>query len=94
MPTDEADVLSNELERTNQKIGIVFERDGTFIQTILKRPATEVSSRDMRVPLELRPGGKFGHFNPDGGGLGRGTGPKFDKGLIPVAYTKMGVEWT
>jgi hypothetical protein len=94
MPTDEADVLANELERTHPKVGLVFEREGTFIQTILKRPATETSSRDMRVPLELRPGGKFGHFNPDGGGLGRGTGPKFDKGLIPVAYTKMGVEWT
>ena len=94
MPTDESDVLGNELERTESKIGLVFEREGTFIQTILKRPATEVSARDMRVPLELRPGGKFGHFNPDGGGLGRGTGPKFDKGLVPIAYTKMGVEWT
>jgi len=95
MPTDEADVLSNELERTNPKVALLFEREGTFWSTVVgKRPGVEVSARDARVPLEIRPGGKFGHFNPDGGGLGRGTGPKFDKGLIPAVYNKMGVEWT
>lgn len=33
---------------------------------------TVISSRDMRIPLQLRPGGNFGMFNPDGGGLGIG----------------------
>jgi len=94
MPTDEADVLANELERTDPKVALLFEREGTFIASLLKRPATEVSSRDMRVPLEVKSGGKFGHYNPDGGGLGRGTGSKFEKGLLPVVHNKMGIEWT
>lgn len=92
---DETDVIGNELERTNPKIATIFEREGTFWSTVVgKKAGVEVSARDARVPLEIRPGGKFGHFNPDGGGLGRGTGPKFDKGLVPSVYTKMGVEWT
>lgn len=91
----EADVLATELERTNPKIPLLFARDDTFYsQEIKNRPAEEVSARDFRVSLEIRPGGRFGHFNPDGGGLGRGDAPKYDKALIPAAYVKMGVEWT
>lgn len=37
-----------------------------------------VSSRSMRIPIELRPGGNFGHFNPEGGSLGRGSGPVYE----------------
>lgn len=96
MPTDEADVLANELERTHPKVSTLFEREGaTFYSThIEKRPAQVVSARDMRVSLELRPGGRFKHFNPDGGDLGRGTGPKFDKALLPAQPVLMAVEWT
>lgn len=42
-------------------------------------PQTEVvSSRTIRVPIELRPSGRFGHFNPEGGSLGRGSGPTYE----------------
>jgi len=95
MPMVEADVVANELERTHPKLQLLFEREATFYsKVILKRPAEEISSRDFRISLEIRPGGRFGHFNPDGGGLGRGDGPKFDKAIVPAAYVKMGVEWT
>lgn len=38
-----------------------------------------VSCRDMRVPLEIRPGGKFGYFDPEGGSLGRGVETFFQR---------------
>src|SRR5687768_8239488 len=82
------------MERVQPKLATLFDRDATFFATIEKRPAEKVSNRDMRVPLELRPGGNFGHFDPDGGDLGLGDGPTFDKGTIPVAHIRLAIQWT
>lgn len=90
----EAQVLANEMERVQPKLATLFDRDATFYSTIEKREGEKVSARDMRVPLELRPGGLFGHYDPDGGDLGLGDGPTFDKGTVPIAHIKFGVQWT
>ena len=90
----EAQVLGVELERVSPKVPTLFDRDDVFYSSIEKRNVETISSRDMRIPLELRPGGKFGHYDPDGGDLGRGTGPVFDKAVISAVHFKMGVEWT
>ena len=90
----ETQVVANELERVSPKIPALFDRDDVFYSTIEKRNVEVVSNRDMRIPLELRPGGNFGHYDPDGGDLGRGDGPVFDKAVINTVHFKMGVEWT
>jgi hypothetical protein len=90
----ETSVVANELERVSPKIPTLFDRDDVFYSTIEKRNVEAVSNRDMRIPLELRPGGNFGHYDPDGGDLGRGDGPVFDKAVINTVHFKMGVEWT
>ncbi len=94
MALTESQVLATELEKVVSKIPQAFERDDTFYSLIAKTPVEVISSRDMRIPLELRPGGNFGFYNPDGGGLGRGDGPTFDKGVISAVHTKFGIEWT
>jgi len=48
----------------------------------------------MRVPLELRPGGKFGYYDPDGGDLGRGDMPTFDKAIVNSVHLRHTVEFT
>jgi hypothetical protein len=48
----------------------------------------------MRVPLKLRPGGNFGYFDPNGGDLGRGSGPQWDKAVLQSVFLKEGVEYT
>lgn len=90
----ESQVLANEMERVQPKLATLFDRDATYYSTIEKREGEKVSARDMRVPLELRPGGLFGHYDPDGGDLGLGDGPTFDKGTVPIAHVKFGVQWT
>ena len=90
----EAQVLGVELERVAPKVPTLFDRDDVFYSSIEKKQVEKISSRDMRVPLELRPGGNFGHFDPDGGDLGRGDGPVFDKAVLSSVHFKMGVEWT
>jgi hypothetical protein len=92
---DEARVLGAELERTVPKVPVLFDWDDVFYSTIEKGTGVEViSNRDMRIPLEIEPGGDFGHYDPDGGDLGRGTGSKIEKATISSVHFKMGVEWT
>lgn len=91
----ETQVVAAELERTVPKVPVLFDWDDVFYSSIEKGTGVEiVSNRDMRIPLELKPGGKFGYYNPDGGDLGRGSGPQLDKAVISTVHFKMGVEWT
>ena len=91
----EADVLGTEMERVRTTIPVLFDREGTFFAAIQKRGDVEVvSARQMRIPQELRPGGKFGYWNPDGGDLGRGGASKYDKAVISVQHLRFAVEWT
>jgi len=94
MAVVEADVAGLELERVIPKVQIVFEREDKFYSQLSKADVEKVSYRQMRVPLELRPGGAFQYFNPDGGGLGRGGGPKFDKALVSAVFLSENIEYT
>jgi len=89
----ESQVVATELERVSPKIPVLFERDSQFYANIGKRPVEKVSSRDMRIPLEIRPGGLFGYFDTAGGDMGRGEGPTFEKGTITTVNFKYAVEW-
>ena len=83
-----------ELERVIPKIRVLFERDDKFFSNIKKRDVEKVSNRQMRVPLELRPGGSFQYFNADGGDLGRGGGPTWDKALVSCVFVSENIEYT
>lgn len=89
-----AQTIAAELEKVNSKVPALFDRKGTFYPKIEKRQVEKISNRDMRIPLELRPGGYFGHYDPDGGDLGRGAGSFFDKAVINTVHLRYAVEWT
>ena len=90
----ETAVASTELETVRKDLPTLFERTDTFYSTIDKRDVEKVSNVAMRVPIEIRPGGKPGHFNPEDGSLGLGAGPTFDKATVTVQHLKYGVQWT
>jgi len=69
---NESEVVALELERVIPHYRTLFDRDQRFWGTIKKKNVEKVSNRQMRVPLEINPGGSFQYFNPDGGDLGRG----------------------
>lgn len=87
-------VVATELERVLPKVPTLFDRDDVFYSDIDKVPVEVVSARDMRIPLELRPGGYFGYFDPENGDLGVGDAPTFDKAVISTAYLKHAIQWT
>lgn len=94
MAVTETQVAALELEKVVPRIRTAFEFDDKFYANIEKRNVEKISNRLMRVPLELRPGGSFGYFNPDGGDLGRGGGPTWDKAVLNCVYLKEGIEYT
>lgn len=94
MAVTETQVAALELEKVVEKIQVAFERDDKFYASIEKRNVEKVSNRLMRVPLELRPGGSFGYFNADGGDLGRGGGPTWDKAVVGTVFMAQAIEYT
>lgn len=93
-PLVESAVAGTELERVLPKVQTVFESDDMFYSNVKKRDVEVVSYREMRAPLELRPGGRFQYFNPDGGDLGRGGAPTWDKAVLRPVFLSENIEYT
>jgi hypothetical protein len=94
MAVVESQVTALELERVIPKIRVLFERDDKFYANIKKRDVEVISQRQMRVPLELHPGGSFQYFDPNGGDLGRGGGPTWDKAILTSVFVSQNIEYT
>lgn len=94
MAVVESQVVALELERVLPKIRVLFERDDKFFSNIQKRDVERISNRQMRIPLEIRPGGSFQYFNPNGGDLGRGGGPTWDKAVLTSVFLSENIEYT
>jgi hypothetical protein len=90
----EQQVVALELERVVPQIQTLFEMDDLFFATIQKRNVEKISNRQMRIPLEIRPGGSFQYFNADGGDLGRGGGPTFDRAVLNAVFLSENIEYT
>lgn len=95
MPTGgEQQVLALEIERVETKLPVLFERDDVFYSAIEKGQGEIVSSISMRVPMELHPSGTSGQFNSDGGDLGLGDFPDYDKAEVNTVELKHALQWT
>src|SRR5262245_30936297 len=90
----EAQATALELEKVLPKIRTLFERDDKFFSTIQRKDVEVISNRQMRIPLEIRPGGAFQYFNPNGGDLGRGGGQTYDKALLSSVFLSENIEYT
>ena len=89
-----SDVVALELERVLPKIRELYETDDMFYANISKQDVEKISNRQMRVPLEIAPGGSFQYFNADGGDLGRGGGPVWDKAVLSCVFMSENIEYT
>jgi hypothetical protein len=86
---------ATQLEKVRNKLPLMFERDDVLFSQIKARGDVErVSTRNMRLPLKLRPGGKYGQADMDGGDLGRGSGTTYDVATVTPIFFRFGVEIT
>src|SRR5581483_10696848 len=90
-----ANVVALQLEKVRDKVPLLYERDDILLTMIQQRGDVEkVSSRAMRLPLQINPGGKAGSYNADGGDLGRGSGTNYDVATISPVFFRFAVEVT
>jgi hypothetical protein len=94
MAATESQVAGLELERVVNKVRTLFERDDKFYGHIKNKDVEVVSYREMRVPLEIRPGGSFQYFNANGGDLGRGGAQSYDKAVLQPVFMSLNIEYT
>jgi len=84
-----------QFEKVRDKLPLLYERDDILLTMIQQRGDVErVSSRNMRLPLQIRPGGKAGLANLDGGDLGRGSGTTYDVAQVSPIFFRHAVEIT
>src|SRR6185312_10796196 len=82
-----------QLEKVRDKLPLLYERDDILLTMIQQRGDVEkVSSRNMRLPLQVNPGGKAGSYNADGGDLGRGSGTSYDVAQVSPIFFRFAVE--
>lgn len=87
--------IAVQLEKVRDKVPLLYERDDVLLSMIQQRGDVEkVSSRAMRLPLQVNPGGKAGSYNADGGDLGRGSGTAYDVATISPVFYRFAVEIT
>jgi hypothetical protein len=90
-----AQSVALQLEKVRDKLPLLYERDDILLTMIQQRGDVErVSSRNMRLPLQIRPGGKAGLANMDGGDLGRGSGTIYDVAQVTPVFFRHAVEIT
>ena len=85
--------IALQLEKVRDKVPLLYERDDVLLTMIQQRGDVEkVSSRNMRLPLQVNPGGKAGSYNADGGDLGRGSGTTYDVAQVSPIFFRFAVE--
>ena len=83
-----AQTVAYQYEKVIPRISELMQRDHTLWDFIEKRNVETVSSRAMRIPLDILAGGKPAQWNPDGGDAGRGAAIVADYAQIsPVFFT-------
>src|SRR6266511_903596 len=88
-----AQAASSYLEKLRDKVPLLYERDDVLYTMFQQNADVEVvSPRNMRISLQLRPGGRGGQADMNGGDLGRGSGTqRIEVNLSPIFF-KFGVE--
>ncbi len=88
-----AQTIALQLEKVRDKVPLLYERDDVLLTMIQQRGDIEkVSSRNMRLPLQVNPGGKAGSYNADGGDLGRGSGTSYDVAQVSPIFFRFAIE--
>jgi hypothetical protein len=88
-----ADVVGLQLEQVRDKLPELFHYNDVFWNRIdTRKDVIKVSSRATRIPLQIRPGSKYGLVNLAGGVLGRGTATHYDHADLTPLASRVAIE--
>lgn len=87
------EVVATQLEKVAPNLQRAYDIDDDFYGDVERRDVQVISSRDMRIPLKMRPGGYFGYYSPNNGDLGTGGSTTYEKGVITAIHLKHAIQW-
>lgn len=93
MPQTYSDVVGVQVEVVSPLLSGFFDEEDALFSKMEKIPTTEQSGRAMRIPIELRPGGKLRAANFDGAALGTGSGPVYDYASLTPVDSTFAISW-
>lgn len=73
-----ADTLALQLEKVRDKLPLLYEVEDVFFSKVQKKEVMRVSSRNARIPLQVKPGGAIRFVSFDNGDMGRGGGTQYN----------------
>ena len=81
-------------EKYRDLVPALYEAEINFCSLIEKRDVEKIGPRGLIIAKKMKPGGQVRTWNPDGGDLGRGTGPQYEKATVTPIPVLVALEST
>jgi len=82
-----------QLEKVRKTVPTAYEQEVLLLDMIDKRgDVVDVSTRNIRLPQLIRPGGKFSQGTADFDDMGRGSGSTWDVGTLSTLHFRFAFE--
>ena len=89
-----ADVVAAQIEVITPLLEGFFDEEDSLFSMMEKIQTHTQSGRAIRIPIELRPGGKMRAANFDNASLGTGSGPVFDYASMTPVDATFNLAWS
>src|SRR5574343_353257 len=89
-----ADVAAVQIEAITPLLTGFFDEEDSLFSKFEKVQAQPQSGRAIRIPIELRPGGKMRAVSLDNGALGTGSGPVYDYASMTPVDSVFALSWS
>jgi hypothetical protein len=92
-PPSNIQSVALQLEKVRKKVPTAFEQEAILLDMIKRRgDVLDVSSRNIRLPMLIRPGGKGSQGTADFDDMGRGSGSTWDVGTLSTLQMRWAFE--
>jgi hypothetical protein len=93
MPAQNLNSVALQLEKVRKTVPTAFEQEVILLDLIDKRgDVVDASTRNIRLPQLIRPGGKFSQGTADFDDMGRGSGSTWDVGTLSTLQFRFAFE--
>ncbi len=92
-PPTNVQSIALQLEKVRKHVPTAYEQEHILMDMIDKRgDVLDVSTRNIRLPILVRPGGKFSQGSADFDDMGRGSGSTWDVGTLSTLHFRHAFE--
>lgn len=93
MPASNLASVALQLEKVRKTVPTAYEQEVILLDMIDKRgDVVDASTRNIRLPQLIRPGGKFSQGTADFDDMGRGSGSTWDVGTLSTLHFRFAFE--